>query len=160
MRHFLKFLPPDKRAEAEREYGAPADLPGTPRKGAESSRAKSNRPGAPKPSIKGAREPLDNPQPAPRPKAEFGGLIERRRRVNRPAVGQERRANAYEGKMPGTTVPRGLSIKSFELDRDEPLNSTGSYLRSLDNSAITLADSGIFKADQDDDDRYNPYNKR
>lgn len=162
MRHFLKFLPANKRADAERQYAERATAPGAPQKEAAASPSKAEHAPAHKSASNAAERPVSESKPKPRAEAEFGGCIERRTRVNRPAVGQERRADAYDDPRGRLGAASGVAVKRFELgrldDSNEELGSTGSFLSALDNSAITLADSGIFKTEQEDD-QYNPYNK-
>jgi len=171
MRHFLKFLPADKREAAQREYGEPAPINADERQAAEDLEAKSKAVAEKKAAAaqkaaaviaaaKVAQHKAAQANAPRRPKAEFGGLIERRLRDNRPAVGQERRDNVYEDPhaqtRPSVDDLNGLEIKMTQAIEGN-LGSTGSYLSALDNSAITLADSGIFKPEEEES--FNPYNK-
>ncbi len=174
MRHFLKFLSPDKRAEAERLYGQPATAE-------EQARQLKKRRSAPKPnnapkpnkeapkaqakaSPKLSRVPSkDMLVELPPRRAEFGGLIERRKLKNRPAPAEERRNNGLGSpdKNSFSYVGRarlGASKHAMRSAQDTEVSNTGTYLNALDNSAITLQDSGIFKQEPEEPS-FNPYDK-
>ena len=94
-------------------------------------------------------------------RAEFGGLIERRKLNNRAAPSQERRGNAPAAAKPNKFAYVGrarLDESKHAKSTAEDVSNTGTYFNSLDNSAITLADSGIFKPEREEPS-FNPYNK-
>lgn len=107
---------------------------------------------------------------------EFGGLIERRGVDSRGLMPQKYEAQSLEEQRAAQAKARaeragGHDPKSDESDGSDSdaadlLEPTGMFLASLDNSAITLADSGMFKiTDEAEDDvgpgdGFNPYNRR
>lgn len=103
---------------------------------------------------------------------EFGGLIERRGVDSRGLMPQKYEAKSVEEHRQAQAQAEQAGAdksKNDELlagDAGDSLEPTGMFLASLDNSAITLADSGMFKITDDDaddagpDDGFNPYNRR
>lgn len=107
---------------------------------------------------------------------EFGGLIERRGVDSRglmppkyeaKSVEEHRQAQAQaQAEQAGGHTSKSEEPLAGDSDAGDVLEPTGMFLASLDNSAITLADSGMFKItdDEEDDvgpgDDFNPYNRR
>ena len=170
MRHFLKFLPPGKRTEAERQYQTPkpASAPAAP------APAKTTKPSAKAPPAAKPKKPVG---------PEFGGLIERRSRSREappaPSAPKAPKApSASQDAQPRPVASRTQATEKswdtrFDIDSNEikakleeaARNSTGVFLASLDNSAITLADSGLYKLDDETETEqeeapssFNPYN--
>jgi hypothetical protein len=98
---------------------------------------------------------------------EFGGLIERRGVDTRGLMPQKYTSESTDehrketeakplAKSPSQPQPGAIEEQSLE--------STGMFLAELDNSAITLADSGLFRVADDEeeapasDGSINPYN--
>lgn len=171
MRHFLRFLSPEKRTEAKRKYH---DTPAAPT-------AKRPLPPRPTPAqvpTKPSAAPPSRAAQKPRPAPEFGGLIERRKQSrDRPgaAGGADPAPRPVANRTPAT--PKSWDTR-FDIDANEikarvesgALESTGVFLASLDNSAITLADSGLFKVEEAEEEpaadkkrekreSFDPYNR-
>lgn len=97
---------------------------------------------------------------------EFGGLIERRGADVRGLMPEkyeeapraDHRKHQEQGEAKPVVTPDG--------DVEVSLESTGMFLASLENSAITLADSGLFKVadepvvDVEPEKEFSPYNQR
>ena len=173
MRHFLKFLSPEKRAEAERKYHDTSVA-------SEAKKPLPSRSAAPRPPAKPVARPNvatpNRPSKTARPAPEFGGLIERRKQSR----DQSARSTEQATQPPPVANRTPITPKSwdtrFDIDANEikariaagALESTGVFLASLDNSAITLADSGLFKLDETESDdkeksdepgSFDPYNR-
>lgn len=101
---------------------------------------------------------------------EFGGLIERRGVDTRGLMPQkyEARPEKEHRHQTATKHSEELSKMAAKVDPEgeQNLESTGMFLAALDNSAITLADSGLFKVSEEDEEEaapdgaINPYNHR
>jgi len=156
MRHFLKFIPVDKREQAEREYVA------TPAPSAEPRPA---RPSA-------SRQAKPRSQPSVEPELagtglEFGGLVERRHvgrggHVPEYVEGFTERRGKPAAKVPIAAVKVEAKGVKAKLEASAATDNTSAYLAALDNSALMLADSGIFKNDKlepEPERSFNPYNR-
>ena len=110
----------------------------------------------------------DNWRPPELEGPEFGGLIERRGvdkgglmpKKFTPEVHDEHR------KAPAA-ADAARPASGAAVPADQSLESTGMFLAALDNSAITLADSGLFKVSSVPDDApeqapasFDPYDKK
>lgn len=102
---------------------------------------------------------------------DFGGLIERRGVDTRGLMPQKFEEEVVEEhRQESAPTPGDESSQvaaAADSDTEESLESRGMFLASLDNSAITLADSGLFKvtdaAEEESeapDGSFNPYNHR
>jgi Asp-tRNA(Asn)/Glu-tRNA(Gln) amidotransferase A subunit family amidase len=101
---------------------------------------------------------------------EFGGLIERRGVDTRGLMPQKYEATPVEEHRQAETASGDTDQSHAEapqdVDCEDRLESTGMFLASLDNSAITLADSGMFKVTDAPEDEseasesFNPYDRR
>ncbi len=153
MRHFFKFIPASKRAEAKRLY----DNKSAPSKAAPASAAE--------------RKQAEKPKQAPNLTAEatgpeFGGLIERRGVDQRGLMPKAYKKEVAQQEKPRSDSelgknPKFVNIKS-QPDEEISPESTGVFLSALDNSSITMADSGLFKIENDDDEpqeSFNPYDR-
>lgn len=186
MRHFLKFLSRERRAEAERQQPVkPGAMDATKAEPKKPLPPRVNVPAAAKPAPRvatpGAAKAASgaaNPRAAgrvaqSRSAPEFGGLIERRK-VSRDAPvasgpeGQKSRPIANKTPVTEKSWDTRFDIDAKEIkDKLEAAarNSTGVFLASLDNSAITLADSGLFKLAEEEEvdekrkkpESFNPY---
>ena len=163
MRHFFKFIPASKRAEAKRLY----DDTAAPSKAAPVSSA------ARKQAEKTKNQEVQNKsRQTPKPAAEasgpeFGGLIERRGVDQRGLMPKAYKKEVAQQEKPRSDSelgknPKFVNIKS-QPDEEISPESTGVFLSALDNSSITLADSGLFKIENDDDEEpkesFNPYDR-
>ena len=100
---------------------------------------------------------------------EFGGLIERRGVDKRGLMPKKYTPEApKEHRKRDAANPQakaGEQSQPATVDEDK-LEPTGMFLASLDNSAITLADSGLFKVSDDPEEEpapdgsIDPYNHR
>jgi len=149
MRHFLKFIPADKRAQAEREYGAapaPTEQPRqAPRQAQMARRSVSGTMGAHE------RRAVSHGVHAP---AEPGRDTGRREAL---AARPKRSAPATDTRFEFSA--RGIKAR---LEASAAVDNTASYLAALDNSALTLADSGTFEQQGKDAapaESFNPYNR-
>jgi hypothetical protein len=156
MRHFLKFMPADKRAKAEQEYVvAPA------------------QPTAERPAF--ARKAQTLPKvTSPNQQAagpEFGGLVERRKAAQTGCVPEyvdgfedRRRGNSARRAQAAPKVEFEASAKNIKakLEANAATENTSAYLAALENSALTLCDSGLFKkesAEPAPEPSFNPYDR-
>lgn len=143
MRHFLKFIPADKRGDAEKQYsGDDEHAPSERVTEAILSRSEPARPKAP-------------PQRAQRPDDVLDD-------IHRPAFKPAQQPEKSQPQLASDAA----GIKE-RLESAAASESTGVFLSSLDNSAIALADSGMFNLEVDDDEDadapvgggFNPYNR-
>lgn len=101
---------------------------------------------------------------------EFGGLIERRGVDTRglmPTKFESKKDDEHRKHSAAASAPKHTPVpESDDLAVQEMLESTGTFLSSLDNSAITLADSGLFRIAEEpeeaaeSDGSFNPYDHR
>ena len=102
---------------------------------------------------------------------EFGGLIERRGVDTRglmPQPWKPQKDPEHKPRQPSQLGSDPGHVKvSDNAAGEESTASTGMFLAALDNSAITLADSGLFRmadeveeeAPEDLPDRFDPYDR-
>ncbi|MGD8324316.1 MAG: hypothetical protein PVF50_08110 [Gammaproteobacteria bacterium] len=190
MRHLLNFLHFGKRArknpaDASRARsskrnpsstliiaGEPVPRADEPAVAGEAPTAANGDKGAPSQRladvIKSRRRDRWNPPELDGP--EFGGLIERRGVDTRGLMPQKYEPDPVEEHRYHQTSKHDKKAAppkdANDSGGDTSLESTGVFLASLDNSAITLADSGLFKiADEpeeepDSSENFDPYDHR
>jgi hypothetical protein len=159
MRHFLKFMPADKRAKAEHEYVVAPAQPTAERPARPAfTRKTQTQPQATQPNLE-ATGP------------EFGGLVERRQAAHSGCVPEyvdgfedRRRGRGRPATRPARKVEFEASAKNIKakLEASAATENTSAYLAALDNSALTLCDSGLFKkepAESGPEPSFNPYDR-
>lgn len=149
MRHFLKFIPADKRDQAEREYGEAPSIAEQP-------------PQAPR-SAQTARRPAPHGRSA-HPRRTPGHGVHAAAESGRHAGRRDPFAKQSSRSVPATDARFEFSARGIKarLEASAAADNTAAYLAALDNSALTLADSGIFEQQTEDSapaQSFNPYNR-